>query len=84
MVVTDQQTQRYFNMLTTNCEYSRSNVENLPLSIQLQLSEKIKTTFCSNFISFFESPLNFEHFEKKYGPYSLSISQIIDSEKRDT
>ena len=27
--------------------------------------------------------LNFKHFEKKNEPHSLSISQIVDSEKRD-
>ena len=48
----------HFNMLTANYEYSRSNRENLPLPIQMQLSEKPKT--------FLESTLNFEHFEKKW------------------
>ena len=46
------------NTLTANYEYSRSNRENLPLPIQMQLSEKPKT--------FLESTLNFEHFEKKW------------------
>ena len=44
-------------MLTANYEYSRSNSENLPLPIEMQLSEKPKT--------FLESTLNFENFEKK-------------------
>ena len=48
-------------MLTANCEYSRSNWENLPLSIQIQLSEKTKSCI---FILFLESTLNFKHFEK--------------------
>ena len=48
-------------MLTANYEYSRSNKENLPLPIQMQLSEKRKT-FCEFSIAFFES--TFEHFEK--------------------
>ena len=30
-------------MLTGNCEYTRSNKENLPLPIQMQLSKKPKT-----------------------------------------
>ena len=47
----------FINMLTANYEYSRSNSENLPLPVQMQLSEKPKT--------FLESTLNFEHFEKK-------------------
>ena len=38
-------------MLTTDYEYSRSNKENLPLPIQRQLSEKLKTF--SNFLLHF-------------------------------
>ena len=30
--------QYYFNTLTANCDYSRNNKENLPLSIQMQIS----------------------------------------------
>ena len=33
----------FFNKLTTNYEYSRSNRKNLPVTIQRQLSEKLKT-----------------------------------------
>ena len=29
-----------------------------------------------------ESTLNFEHFENKNEPHSLSISEVIDSERR--
>ena len=56
-----------FNTLTANYEYSRGNRENLQLPIQMQLSEKAKT-FCFvflnfvNFVTFFESTLNFELF----------------------
>ena len=66
--------------MTANSEYSRSNRENLPLPVQMQLSEKPKT-FCQFFIAFLESTLHFKHFEKK-GPYSLSISEVIDFERR--
>ena len=52
------------NTLTANYEYSRSNRENLPLSIQMQLSKKPKT-FCSVYFAFLESTLNFQCFEKK-------------------
>ena len=45
------------NTLTADYEYSRSNTDNLPLPVQMQLSEKLET--------FLESALNFEHFEKK-------------------
>ena len=47
----------------------------------MQLSKKPKI-FCCNFIAVLDSKLNFEHFEK-YEPCSLSISEIIDSERRD-
>ena len=53
-----------FNTLTANDEYCRSNMENLPLPIETQLSEKPKI-FCCIFIAFLESTLNFEHFEKR-------------------
>ena len=68
-------------MLTADYEYSRSNRENLLLPSQMQLSKKLKI-FCYVLIAFLESTLNFEHFEKKKKPHSLSISEIIDSEKR--
>ena len=52
------------NTLTANYEYSRSNTDNLPLAVQMQLSQKLET-FSPFFIAFLESALNFEHFEKK-------------------
>ena len=56
------------NMLTANYEYSSSNRENVPLPIQLLLSEKQKSFWSIFFFflfAFLESPLNFEHFEKE-------------------
>ena len=50
-------------MLTANYEYSRSNGENLPLIIQMQLSGNLKY-FCRNFIAFLKSKATFEQFEK--------------------
>ena len=50
--------------MTANYEYSRSNMDNLPLPVQMQLSEKLET-FSTFFIAFLESALNFEHFEEK-------------------
>ena len=47
----------------------------------MQLSEKLET-FSGFFIAFFESALNFEHFEKKNEPHSSSISEVIDSQRR--
>ena len=51
-------------MLTTDNEYSHSNRENLPLPIQRQLSEKLKT-FSERFIAVLESTLKLEDCEKK-------------------
>ena len=68
--------------MTANYVYSRSNRENLPLPIQMQLSEKPKTFF-EFFIAFLESKVNFEHFEKKKNEsHNLSISEVIDFERR--
>ena len=69
--------------MTANYEYSRSNRENLPLPIQMQLSDKVKT-FCQFFIAFLVSALNFEHFEKKKKNelHGSSISEVIYSERR--
>ena len=51
-------------MLTVNYEYSRNNRDNLPLPIQMQLSEESKS-FCKFFIIFLKGTLNFQHFGKK-------------------
>ena len=48
----------------------------------MQLSKKQKDV-SKFFIAFLKSTSNFEHFEKKDGPHSLSISKIIYSEIRD-
>ena len=66
-------------MLTTNYKYYRSNGENLPLPINCNYFKNEKYFAAMQFL---ESKLNFEHFEKKNEPHSLSISSIIDSEKR--
>ena len=47
----------------------------------MQLSEKL-ATFSQFFVAFFESALNFEHFEKKSEPHSSSISEVIDFQRR--
>ena len=52
------------NTLTANYECSRSDRENLPLPIQMQLSKKPKN-FCGVFFAFLESTLNFQCFEKR-------------------
>ena len=62
----------FFNTLTANYEYSRSKRENLPLPIQMHLSEKAEIFYCT-FTAFLKSSLNFKHFEKNE-PYSSTIS----------
>ena len=47
----------------------------------MELFEKPKI-FCLIFIAFLESKLNFESLEKINQPYSLRISEVIDSERR--
>ena len=47
-----------FTTLTTANENSRSNKENLPPPIQMQLSQTPKT-FCCKFIAFLKSMLDF-------------------------
>ena len=57
------QTNVLFNTLTANYEYSRNNMHNLQLLVQMQLSGKLKR-FSRYFIASLDSALNFEHFEK--------------------
>ena len=67
-------------MLTANYEHSHINRENLLLPTEMKLSEK-PNIFCCCFITLLESTLNFEH-SKKNEPPSLSISEVIDTERR--
>ena len=46
----------------------------------MQLPGKQKS-FCEFFSAFFESSLNFEHFEKKDHLHGWCISEITESEK---
>ena len=70
-----------FHTLSASYEYSRNNTHNLQLLVQMQLSGKLKT-FSRYFIAFFDSALNFEHFEKKNQPHSSSTSEVIYSQRR--
>ena len=45
------------------------------------LSQK-QNIFSKIFSPFFESALNFKHFQKKDDPHSLCISEITDHERR--
>ena len=69
------------NTLTADYEYSRSNTDNLPLPVQMQLPEK-KETFSPSFIPFLESSLNVQQFGKKDEFHGPSIPEVIHSERR--
>ena len=47
----------------------------------MHLSQK-QNNFSQFFSAFFESALNFEHFQKKDDPHNLCISEITDHERR--
>ena len=66
------------NTLTASYEYSRSNIENLPLPIQFKLSKKPLILY-GIFYVFFESTLNFQCSAKHNEPDRSSISEVIDS-----
>ena len=54
----------FVNTLTGDGKYSVQDRENLPVPIQMILSENQKT-FSQFFLPFLESTSNFKHFERK-------------------
>ena len=72
------------NMLTANYEYSSSNRENVPLPIQLLLSEKQKSFWSIFFFSFclFGISFKFWTFWKRNKPHNSTFSEVTDSEGR--
>ena len=71
----------FLNILTGDDKYFLVNRDNLRQPIQMQLSQKQKTS--SEFVSvFFKFISNFEHFLKEEDPHSWCISESTDSEKR--
>ena len=67
--------------MTANDKYSLNSKDKGMQKFQMHLSQKEKN-FSEFFSSFFESALNFEHFQKKDDPHSLCISEITDHERR--
>ena len=59
----------FLNTLTGDAKYSVEVWENLPLPIQVELSEKRKT-FSQFFVPFLESTSNFKCFQRKYDRHS--------------
>ena len=69
------------NTLTADDKYSRRNVQNFQRQLPKALSQK-QQIFPAIFTSFLKSTSNLEHFFlKKDESPSLSIFQIIDSER---
>ena len=56
--------QTFFNTLTANDKYSLNSKDKWMQTIQMLLSQK-QNIFSQFFSPFFESSLNFEHFQKK-------------------
>ena len=68
------------NTLTANDKHPVPGRENLPSSIQMQLSLKQKS-FSDCFVQLLESPSNFKHFEKKDDRYRYFLSEITDCQR---
>ena len=71
----------FVNALTADDKYSGSNMQNLPQQFQTPLSPKQKT-FSEFFIAFVKCAWNLEHFQEKDEYPSLTISKMIDAERR--
>ena len=68
------------NTLTANYKYSRSNRENLPLPIQIQLSEKLNKNF--KFLLLLWNLHKLLNIFLKNELHCSNIFEVIDSEKR--
>ena len=71
----------FFNGLTADDKYSSTNMKNLAQQFQTTLSHKQKT-FSGLFIAFLKCAWNLEHFQEKDEYPSLTISEMIDAERR--
>ena len=71
----------FLNTLTANDKYSLNSKDKWMEKLQMHLSQK-ENIFAQFFSPFFESALNFEHFQKKDDPHSLCFSEITDDERR--
>ena len=62
--------------LTAEYEYPRSNTDKLPLSVQMQLPQKLET-ISAFFIAFLESALNFQHFQQKMSRMAEGLLELL-------
>ena len=70
----------FVNTFTHDNKYSRRNMQIFRQQLQTLLSQE-KNIFCQFLISFLKCSLNLEHSEKKEQYPSLSITEIIASER---
>ena len=70
----------FVNTLTADGKYSLGNRDNLMQHIQMEISKK-EESFSDFFFFFAFFRLNSEHFEKKYYPHSLYISEDRNCER---
>ena len=71
--------ERFVYILTADYRYSRWNRENLWQQVPRPISRKPKC-FSGSLFTFLKSTSNWEWFEKKDRPHSLSITEIIHCE----
>ena len=71
----------FVNALTADDRYSGSNMQNLRPQFQTPLSRKQKT-FSEFFIAFLKCAWKLDYFQKKDEYPNLTISEMIDAEKR--
>ena len=71
----------FVKTFTVNDKFSLRNIENLPQTIEMILFKKQKkfSRFITKFVKFTS---NFEHFEKKDSPHSLSLFEFSNCERR--
>ena len=71
----------FVNTLNVDDMYSLSNMQNLKEQFQMPLSHKQKT-FSGFFIAFLKCTWSLEQFPETDGYPSLTVSEIIDAERR--
>ena len=71
----------FVNALTADDKYSGTNMQNLRPQFHTPLSHKQKT-FSEFFIALLKCAWKLEHFRKKDEYPSLTISEIIEAERR--
>ena len=71
----------FVNGLTADDKYSSTNMKNLPQQFQTPLSHKQKI-FSEFFIALLKCAWKLEHFQKKDDYPGLTISEIIEAERR--